>query len=183
MNKGARHGLYVGQAVIDAYGLFGQVMEVGASVARVLLISDPRHSVPVQVNRNGQRFIVEGDSDFTQLKLPHVALTADIKEGDVLSTSGLGQLFPAGYPVAKIQSITYSPGMPFAEIVVSPFAKLDQSRHVLLLFSDDRHQIAHVKSDDADEPSNEVETEAEAIKDTENKPSSDSPSSDEKDSE
>lgn len=145
LNKGRKHGAYLGQAVIDAYGLFGQVMEVGASVSRVLLISDARHSVPVQVNRNGLRFIVEGDNNFSQLKLPHIALTTDIKEGDVLSTSGLGQLFPTGYPVAKIQSIIHSPGMPFAQVVVVPFAKLNQSRHVLLLFSEERQQIAHIK--------------------------------------
>ena len=163
LNKGERHGLYVGQAVIDAYGLFGQVIEVGVSVSRVLLISDSRHSVPVQVNRNGLRFIVEGSNDYTQLTLPHIALTTDIVEGDVLSTSGLGQLFPTGYPVAKIQSISYSDGEHFAKVKVVPFARLNQSRHVLLLFSEERQQIVHLKEDTVDEieilPASEHSTE------------------------
>ncbi len=168
LNKGKSHGIYEGQAVIDAYGLFGQVMEVGASVSRVLLISDSRHSVPVQVNRNGLRFIVEGDDDFHHLKLPHIALTTDIVEGDVLSTSGLGQLFPTGYPVAKIETITHSPGSPFAVVNVVPFAKLNQSRHVLLLFSEERQQIAHIKEPTVDGESKADEEAALKAADAEN---------------
>ncbi len=146
LNKGSKNGLYIGQAVIDAYGLFGQVIEVGESIARVLLISDARHSVPVQVDRNGLRFTIDGMNDYTQLKLPHVALTTDLVEGDVLSTSGLGQLFPTGYPVARVASITHSEGEHFSMVTVVPFAKLNQSRHVLLLFSERRQQIINIEA-------------------------------------
>jgi len=159
LNKGSKQGVYIGQAVVDAYGLFGQVVEVGESIARVLLISDERHSVPVQVNRNGLRFIVEGMNTFNELRMPHIASTSDVKEGDILSTSGLGQLFPSGYPVAKVSSIKHSDGEPFADVQVRPFAHLNQSRHVLLLFSELRQQIA--QPDLISEPETELEAEPE----------------------
>lgn len=136
LNKGSRQNVYVGQAVIDANGLFGQVVTVAEDVSRVILISDQRHSVPVQVNRNGLRLVTEGTNDFSSLLVPHVAITTDLAEGDVLSTSGLGGLFPTGYPVAKITSIEYSEGDPFAKVLAKPFAHLDRSRYVLLLFDE-----------------------------------------------
>lgn len=135
LNKGSNDGVYIGQAVIDANGLFGQVMEVASDKSRVLLISDQRHAVPVQVNRNGVRAVVEGNNDFVQLVLPHVALTTDIIAGDVLSTSGLGGLFPIGYPVARVTEVKHDPGQAFAIVTARPFAQLDRSRHVLLLFN------------------------------------------------
>ena len=91
----------------------------------------------MQVNRNGVRTIAEGIGDFYQLKLRHVSSTMDIRQGDLLVSSGLGERFPAGYPVAIIRSINYDPGKPFAEVVVSPAAQLDRSRHVLFVFSTD----------------------------------------------
>ena len=141
INKGSKHGIYIGQAVVDAYGLFGQVVNIGQSVAKVLLISDQRQSVPVQLNRNGTRFIAEGVNDFLSLSLSNVALTADIKAGDILSTSGLGQLYPAGYPVGKVSEVSFVEGDFFATISIEPFARLNQSRQVLLLFADNQELI------------------------------------------
>lgn len=134
LNRGAEDGVFVGQAVVDANGLFGQVMEVASHNARVLLISDQRHAVPVLVDRNGVRAVIEGANDFYQLELPHVALTTDIVAGDVLSTSGLGGLFPVGYPVARVAEVRHDPGQAFAIVKARPFAQLDRSRYVLLLF-------------------------------------------------
>ena len=85
----------MGQPVLDASGLMGQVVEVLPYAARVLLLTDVTHSIPVQVNRNGLRAIAVGTGNPDYLELRHVAETADIKAGDLLVSSGLGQRFPA----------------------------------------------------------------------------------------
>lgn len=136
LNKGTEDGVFVGQAVIDANGVFGQVMEVSKTSCRVLLISDVRHAIPVQVSRNGVRLIAEGLGRLDSLSLPHVALTTDIVEGDVLITSGLGDVFPLGYPVARVMEVVHDPGQPFAIVTAQPYAQLDRTRHVLLLFAE-----------------------------------------------
>ena len=140
IDKGSDSGVYEGQAVVDAYGLFGQVMEVSAHSSRVLLISDQRHAVPVQVDRTGARLITEGMNDFVELSIPNVALTSDIVKGDVLSTSGLGEVFPVGYPLGRVADVVHDAGLPFAIITVKPFAHLDRARHVLLLFPERQHE-------------------------------------------
>lgn len=133
LNRGSDDGAFVGQAVIDANGLMGQVVDLSPSVSRVMLISDARHAVPVRIDRNGVRLVVEGQGDFQRLQLPFVAGTTDIVEGDVLSTSGLGGVFPANYPVARVVSVTEKTGQSFIEVLAEPFAQLRRARHVLLL--------------------------------------------------
>lgn len=135
INRGSNHGVYVGQPLLDAYGLMGQVVEVGANVSQVLLITDSTHALPVQVNRNGVRAIAEGIGDLYVLKLRHVPNTVDIREGDLLVSSGLGGRFPVGYPVATVESVVHDPGKPFATVTARPRAELNRSRHVLLVFS------------------------------------------------
>ncbi len=135
INKGEGKGVYVGQPVIDAYGLLGQVIEVNAVNARVILISDSHHAIPVQINRNGVRAIAEGSGRIDTLILPNVVATTDIKAGDLLVSSGLGQRFPVGYPVGVVESVVLDPGKPFLKIVIRPSAKLDRSRYVLLVFA------------------------------------------------
>jgi rod shape-determining protein MreC len=135
VNKGSKDGLYVGQPVTDALGLMGQVIEVGSVQSRVLLITDASHAIPVQVNRNGLRSVAEGVGRFDELELQHVAATTDIKVGDLLVSSGLGQRFPVGYPVAVVTEVTVDPGQSFAIVKASPSAALNRSRHVLLVFT------------------------------------------------
>lgn len=135
INKGERDGVYIGQAVIDAYGLVGQVVEVHDSSAVVIQISDARHAIPVQVNRNGVRGIAEGTGRVDRLLLPNMVETTDIKAGDLLVSSGLGQRFPVGYPVGVVESVESDPGEAFLRIVVRPSAKLDRGRYVLLVFA------------------------------------------------
>lgn len=134
LNKGANDGVFVGQPLIDADGLVGQILEVSAESSRALLITDATHSVPVQVNRNGVRAIAEGTGVLGSLEVHHVSATTDIQEGDLLVTSGLGGRFPVGYPVATVRAIVRDPGEAFAEITATPTAALDRSRHVLLVF-------------------------------------------------
>lgn len=135
INRGVEHGTYVGQSVLDARGLMGQVTEVGEGYSRVLLITDSAHAVPVQVNRNGVRTIAEGTGHMHRLNLRHVANTTDIREGDLLVSSGLGQRFPAGYPVAVVEEVERDPGQAFATISARPMVQLERVRNVLLVFS------------------------------------------------
>lgn len=134
INRGSNEGVYKGQPLLDAFGLMGQVIEVTEQASQVLLISDPTHALPVQVNRNGVRAIAEGTGDLNRLRLRHVSNTTDIREGDLLVSSGLGGRFPVGYPVAEVDTILRDPGQPFATVIVRPMARLDRSRHVLLVF-------------------------------------------------
>jgi len=135
VNRGEEHGVYQGQALVDAKGLMGQVVEVGNRSARVLLITDSTHALPVQINRNGEQLIAEGSGGRTyELALPYVANTLDIEEGDLLVSSGLGQRFPVGYPVAEVIEVTKDPSRRFATVITRPMADISRSRHALLVF-------------------------------------------------
>jgi rod shape-determining protein MreC len=138
VDKGEKDGVFLGQPVLDARGLMGQVVEVMPYTARVLLLTDTTHSIPVQVNRNGLRAIASGTGNPERLELRHVADTADIKEGDLLVSSGLGQRFPAGYPVATVKEVIHDSGQPFAIVRAVPTAALNRSRYLLLVFTDTR---------------------------------------------
>lgn len=138
IDKGEKDGVFLGQPVLDARGLMGQVVEIMPYTARVLLLTDTTHSIPVQVNRSGLRAIAVGTGNPERLELRHVADTADIKEGDLLVSSGMGQRFPAGYPVATVKEVIHDSGQPFAIVRAVPTAALNRSRYLLLVFSDQR---------------------------------------------
>ena len=138
IDKGSKDGVFLGQPVLDARGLMGQVVEVMPYSSRVLLLTDNTHSIPVQVNRNGLRVIAMGTGNPESLELRHVADTADVKEGDLLVSSGLGQRFPAGYPVATVKEVIHDSGQPFAIVRAVPTAALNRSRYLLLVFTDGR---------------------------------------------
>ncbi len=133
LDKGADAGVFVGQAVIDATGLFGQVIAVENTTARVLLVSDVGHAVPVEVNRNGVRSIASGTGVFNELSLESVPVSTDIRENDLLVTSALGGRFPRGYPVGSVRSVVIEPGAAFAQVTLQPAAALDRTRYVLLV--------------------------------------------------
>ncbi|WP_372964402.1 rod shape-determining protein MreC [Marinobacter sp.] len=140
INKGQSDGITVGQAVLDAEGLMGQIVQVSQFTSRVLLVSDSSHAVPVEVIRNGLRAILLGNGQADNLDLVHVPDTADIRAGDVLVSSGLGGRFPRGYPVAEISEITKEPGEPFVTLRATPKARLNQSRLVLVVFQPETRQ-------------------------------------------
>jgi rod shape-determining protein MreC len=135
LNKGSSDGVFIGQPLVDAEGLMGQVIEVAANSSRVLLVTDATHAIPVQVNRNGVRAIAEGVGLLDSLELRHVASTEDIEVGDLLVSSGLGGRFPVGYPVAVVTEVLRDPGQTFARVKAAPSAALNRSRHVLLVFT------------------------------------------------
>lgn len=134
INRGAQHGVVAGQALLDAHGLMGQVVEVLPFTSWVMLITDSRHGTPVQVNRNGERAIARGSrGELPELELEYVPDTSDIVVGDLLVSSGLGQRFPKDYPVAEVTSVLHDPGQAFAIIKARPLAQMDRTRHVMLL--------------------------------------------------
>lgn len=135
INRGSDDDVFVGQAVLDANGLMGQVIETYKNHSRVLLITDSTHALPVQVVRNGVRSIAEGVGKYDYLRLRFVSPTTDIREGDELVSSGLGGRYPVGYPVGTVVNISSQPGDAFIEVEVKPAAWLNRSRHLLLVFT------------------------------------------------
>ncbi len=132
INKGLKDGIYVGQPVLDAYGVIGQVVNLGPLTSRVLLLTDTRSAIPVQNYRNGVRAVAIGQGSDGRLALVNVSKTTDIREGDLLVTSGFGQRYPVGYPVGKVVQISNIPGADFVKVSLKPLAHLDRTQQVLL---------------------------------------------------
>ncbi len=139
LNKGKRDGVFIGQAVLDAKGVMGQVIDVGSMTSTVLLISDSKSAVPVQNTRTGERAILVGTNSISQLSLINLPRSSSIKEGDLLVTSGLGRLYPEGYPVGRVEIIKAIPGDDFIKVMVSPIALLNRNRLVLLIWPETEH--------------------------------------------
>jgi rod shape-determining protein MreC len=137
LDKGALDGVFRGQAVLDGEGIFGQVTKVNAATAEVILISDAEHAIPVQSNRSGVRTIAVGTGDINKLSLPFVTVESDLKEGDLLISTGMGGVFPPGYPVARVTLVRRS-GSTFATVEARPTAGLDRARDVLLVWFQER---------------------------------------------
>ena len=134
LNKGINDQVYLGQPIIDAWGVMGQIIHLADGSSTAMLISDPSHAIPVQVNRNGLRSTAFGTGNAAELELRYIPHNADIQEGDLIVASGLGQRFPPNYPVAKIVKIERPKGESFAYVVAEPLAHLDESREVLLVW-------------------------------------------------
>lgn len=140
INRGKAQHVYLGQPVIDAKGIMGQVIEVYQYTSRIILISDPNHAMPVQINRNDVRAIAQGKGNPNELDLLHIPNNTDLEPGDLLISSGLGGRFPPNYPVAVIAEVIIQPGQPFAKVTATPTAQLDRSREVLLVWPNQQPQ-------------------------------------------
>ena len=136
LDIGTSDGAYDGQAIVDASGVVGQVIDTGLTTSQAILISDPDHALPVVVNRNGLRTVAFGTGEYDSLDLPFLANNADIRAGDLLVTSGLGGAFPSGYPVAVVDAVTRIPQESFADVTATPAAALDQVREVMLIWTE-----------------------------------------------
>nr|WP_240901115.1 rod shape-determining protein MreC [Thioalkalivibrio sp. XN8] len=134
LNRGSHAGVFEGQALVDADGIVGQVIRVDPLGAEAILISDPSHATPVEVVRSGLRTVAIGVGDVSRMDLPFLPNSADVRIGDLLVSSGLGDAFPHGYPVARISRVDRRPGEPFAQVEAEPTAALNRSRQVLLLW-------------------------------------------------
>jgi rod shape-determining protein MreC len=142
LNRGAANGVFKGQAVLDAKGLIGQTIHVGPWSAEVILITDPEHAVPVRVGRTGLRTIAVGAGDSASLALPYLPANADIKVGDILETSGLGGVFPEGYPVAHVTEVHRDAVQPLAQVRAEPLARVESDSEVMLIWFRESHPAA-----------------------------------------
>lgn len=142
LNRGAANGVFKGQAVLDARGLIGQTIHVGPWSAEVIVITDPEHAVPVRVGRTGLRTIAVGAGDSASLALPYLPANADIKVGDMLVTSGLGGVFPEGYPVARVIEVHRDAVQPLAQVRAEPLARVESDSEVMLIWFRANHPAA-----------------------------------------
>lgn len=140
LNHGAMSGVFVGQPVVDAQGVVGQVVQVNELTSRVLLISDVTHGIPVRVTRNDVRLVVKGTGVLDELELSYVSKSTDIRVGDLLVSSGLGNRFPEGYPVARVMRVVKDDGQSYANVIAQPLAALDRIRYLLLIWPDEQEQ-------------------------------------------
>ncbi|ATD36893.1 rod shape-determining protein MreC [Aeromonas salmonicida] len=141
INKGALDGVYNGQPVINDQGVIGQVLHVGSTTSRVLLVTDSSHGIPVRVLRNDLRAIASGSGELDKLELRNLPRNTDVQVGDLLVTSGLGGRFPEGYPVATVTRSDYVEGKPFAQVEAKPLVALDRLRYLLLLWTDKKPDV------------------------------------------
>ena len=134
IDKGTQAGVFVGQTLLDAHGIIGQIIRTDPLSAEAALITDPNQAIPVQINRTGLRTLALGTADVNMLSLPYLANNADVQVGDLLVTSGLGGRYPADYPVAVITRVQRNPAEPFAAVSARPVAELDRGHTILLFF-------------------------------------------------
>jgi len=133
IDRGSRDGVFEGQAVLDGQGVMGQVESTSRGQSRVRLISDPEHAIPVQLLRTGQRTVALGTGEPARLSLPNLPVQSDVREGDMLVSSGLGERFPAGFPVARVETVNRETGGAFLRVDARPLAALDRGLEVLLV--------------------------------------------------
>ncbi len=136
LNKGARDGVYRGQAIVDAKGVLGQVIRVLPRTAIALLVTDPDHGIPVEVNRTGLQAIALGQGNGQGLRLSFLPANAEIEQGDLVVSSSLGGRFPAGFPVGRVVKVSHTPGGHFKEAVAMPAAQVGRGRQALLVWSE-----------------------------------------------
>lgn len=134
LSKGSLDGVFVGQSLIDAHGIVGQVVNVTPVSANAILITDVNHGIPVEIGRTGLQTVAHGDGDMNLLRLPYLPGNSDVQVGDLLVSSGLGGRYPAGYPVGTVTRVDHPPGAHFLDIIASPAARLQHGREVLLVW-------------------------------------------------
>ncbi|HEY6926447.1 MAG TPA: rod shape-determining protein MreC [Steroidobacteraceae bacterium] len=154
INRGTSNGVFKAQVVLDDKGVIGQTTHVGPWSAEVILITNPEHAIPVTIERTGLRTIAvgAGDEDSASLALPYLPGNADIKPGDQLVTSGLGGVFPAGYPVGRVSEVHRDAVQPLAQVRATPYGDVDNDRDVMLVWFREDHPAAPVTVTTGDLP-------------------------------
>jgi len=149
LNRGQTNGVFKGQAVLDDRGLIGQTTHVGPWSAEVILITDPEHAVPVRVERTGLRTIAVGGGDASSLALPYLPANADVRAGDLLVTSGLGGVFPEGYPVARVSEVHRDAIQPLAQVRATALSHIDNETEVMLVWFREDHPASPIAASSA----------------------------------
>lgn len=161
INKGNNFDVYNGQPILDAEGVMGQIIHVGPYSSNAMLITDPNHAIPVELNRNGYRAIAigtGGKGGKGGLELTNIPNNTDISVDDLLVTSGLGGRFPPGYPVGRIAKIETDVSQSFAKVSITPTANLDRGREALLVWSEDKiREIEKLEAAEDDLEGSELE--------------------------
>lgn len=147
LDKGRQQGVFIGQAVIDATGVVGQVVSVSRYTSRVMLLSDVMSSIPVENSRNNLRGIINGSGAYENLRLVHMPATADVQVGDKLVSSGLGLRYPVGYPVGTVTNVSHDSSEPFLNVAVTPAAAINSTRLVLLVWPTQQKVVQSAKKD------------------------------------
>ena len=152
INKGSRDGVYAGQALLDAHGVIGQVIEVSPVSSRIMMITDTSSRIPVQNNRTKYRAVAAGIGQSDQMELMHIPDTEDIQVGDLLTSSGLGGVYPEGFPVGKVKKVEHNPVSSFATVLIEPKAETKRSRLVLLVFREGMRNPSETEAPEAVTP-------------------------------
>lgn len=135
IDKGKRFSLFLSQPALNEDGVIGQIIDVKPLSSSIMLITDPNHAIPIEINRTGLRSIATGSGTQNTLLLPYLSHNTDIQVGDLLTTSGLGGVFPKGYPVAIISALTPAPGEAFMHAEAKTIAKIESTHELLLVWS------------------------------------------------
>ena len=152
LNKGIKDGVVEGQSLIDARGIMGQVIHTSHFTSTALLITDPSHALPVQINRTGLRCVAVGNGASDSIDLLHIPNNEDVRVGDLVVTSGLGGRFPRGYPVGRVLSVERNSARSFASVKLKPAAQLERNREVLLIWPGDETLNRATPPDEPVEP-------------------------------
>ena len=156
LNKGSNDGVTIGQPLIDDLGVLGQVVSVGPTSSRAILIADNTHAISGRVERTGLSVVAEGIGQSNSLRLIHLPHSTDVVEGDRLLTSGLDGVFPEGYPIGRVTKVYRDARLPFLQVTAEPYAMLDRIRYVLLVWP---HQGTTVADPEIVAPPEAAETE------------------------
>jgi rod shape-determining protein MreC len=162
LDKGSVDGVFKGQPILDGEGIFGQVWKVNRRTSEAIMISDAEHAIPVQSNRSGVRTIAVGTGDIHRLSLPFLTVEADVEPGDLLLSTGMGGVFPPGYPVAEVTQVKRTASETFALVEARPSGQLDRDREVLLAWFDPAVPEEPVENDGRTAGGNNDETAAES---------------------
>ncbi|EGQ7983439.1 rod shape-determining protein MreC [Vibrio vulnificus] len=156
IDKGGIDGVYIGQPVLNEKGIVGQITFVAAHNSRVLLLSDAKNAIPVQVVRNDIRVIASGNGSIDEIQLEHIPTSTDVQVDDLLVTSGLGGVYPEGYPVAYVTSVEHDTRREFAAIKAKPVVEFDRLRYLLLVWPNEDRQHKVLNANVEEEATQEV---------------------------
>ena len=156
IDKGKNDGVFVGQNVIGIKGLIGQVTETTFMSSKIILINDTSHNVPGEISRTGEKVIVSGTRDRMKLKIDFLAINTDIKVGDIVSTSGLGERFKEKIPIGKVSLVQQNPEKEFSLVKIDPFENLENLTDLILIWDYKPSKLTDEKSNDNEESMEKV---------------------------
>lgn len=147
INKGTNSGIFVGQVALVGENIYGQVKSVSPTSAVIIQLTDIKHAIPVRNVRTGLSALASGTGKPNKIELKHVEASVDVQVGDVFVSSGLGQLFPPDFPVAKVRKVGYNPGDSFMNVYANSLADFNKTREILLIWRADYARQALFKAE------------------------------------